>query len=47
MNDASGGGGVDFGAIRLGEIDAGMQGQAAEERIDAIAEARGEAGIAG
>ena len=47
MNDAAGGGGVDFGAVSLGEIDARMQREAAEERIDAIAEGRGDAGIAG
>ena len=47
MHDAAGGGGVDFGAIGLGEIDARMQRETAEERIDAIAERRGDAGIAG
>ncbi len=47
MHDAAGGGGVDFGAISLGEVDARMQREAAEERIGAIAERRGNAGIAG
>ena len=47
MHDAACGGGVDFGPISFGEIDARVQREAAKERIDAIAEARGEAGIAG
>jgi hypothetical protein len=38
---------VDFGPISLGEIDARVQREAAEERIGAIAEARRETGIAG
>jgi hypothetical protein len=47
MNDPSGGGGVDFGAISLGEIDARMERELAQERIGAIAERRGDGRIAG
>ena len=47
MGDAAGGGGVDFVAVSLGEIDARMKRETAKERIGAIAERRADAGIAG
>ena len=47
MNDAAGRGGVDFRAVFLHEVDAGVQGGAAEERIGPIAERRGDRGFAG
>ena len=47
VGDASGGGGVDFVAIRLDEIDARMKREAAEEGIGPIAERRADAGVAG
>jgi hypothetical protein len=47
MNHATSGGGVDFGSIRLGEVDARMQRKATKEWIGAIAEGRREAGLAG
>jgi hypothetical protein len=46
MHDPSGGGGVDFGAVSLGEIDARMEREAPEEWIGAIAERRGDGDIA-
>src|ERR1700722_7671431 len=47
MNHATSGGSVDFGSIRLDEVDARMQRKATEEWIGAIAEGRREARLAG
>ena len=47
MSHAPGGGGADFIAIPLDEIDARMKREAAEEGIGPIAERRAYAGVAG